>query len=157
MPHFSATKRVAASADVAYQVAADVGAYKEFLPLLQRSQLRGDRRIENGVEIFEAELVVGYEKLGLREAFVSRVTCDASRREVKATSSEGAFRSMQTVWSIKTAGSQCDVTVTIDYALKNPLLQFAVAGAIGMAVEKIMAAFEQRTKLLATRADQVQA
>lgn len=146
MPHFSKTKRVAAPADVAYQVAADVGAYKEFLPLLQRSHVRGEKRVDSGMEVFDAELVVAYDKLGLREAFVSRVTCDTARREVKATSSEGVFRSMQTVWSIKPAGQHSDVTVTIDYALKNPMLQFAVAGAMGMAVEKIMTAFEQRAK-----------
>ena len=149
MPHFSTTRRVAVPADLAYLVAADVGAYKEFLPLLQRSQVRGEKRIENGVEVFDSELIVAYDKLGLREVFVSRVTCDAVRREVKATSSEGAFRSMQTVWAIKAAGPNSDVTVTIDYALKNPLLQIAVAGVMGMAVEKIMAAFEQRSRNLA--------
>ncbi len=157
MPHFSKTKRVAAPVDVAYRVAADVTAYKEFLPLLKRSHVRGEKRYVNGLEIFDAELVVAYDKLGLREAFVSRVTCDATRQEVTAISSDGAFRSMQTVWSIKAAGPHSDVTVTIDYALKNPLLQIAVAGAMGMAVEKIMAAFEQRSRGLAAATVQPQA
>ncbi len=157
MPHFSKTKRVVVPADLAYQVAADVGAYKEFLPLVQRSQVRGEKRMESGVEVFDAELVVVYDKLGLRGAFVSRVTCDKSRREVMATSSEGAFRSMQTLWSIKPAGPYSDVSVTIDYALKNPLLQIAMAGAMGMAVEKIMTAFEQRSKSLAASIVQPQA
>ena len=156
MPHFSKTKRVAVPADLAYQVAADVGAYKDFLPLVQQSQVRGEKRHQNNMEVFDAELVVAYDKLGLREAFVSRVTCNEPRREVTATSSEGAFRSMQTVWNIKPAGPHSDVTVTIDYALRNPLLQIAVAGAMGIAVDKIMAAFEQRSKSLATALVQLQ-
>ena len=157
MPHFSTTKRVGVSAELVYRVVADVGAYRDFLPLLQRSHIRGDKRLVKDVEIFDAELVVAYDKLGLREAFVSRVTCDPHMQEVKATSAEGIFHSMQTVWSIKPAGTASNVTVTIDYALRNPLLQFAVAGAMGMAVDKIMLAFEQRAKNLSAVGIQAQA
>ena len=157
MPSFSTTRRVGVPAAVAYGVAADVGAYQQFLPLLQRSEVRGSKQFENGCEVFEAELTVAYEKLGFRESFVSAVVCDLGKLTVTANSADGPFRAMRTVWSFKPAGVKTDVTIYIDYNMRNPLVQFAVAAAIGMAVEKVMAAFEVRAKALHQGATQPQA
>ena len=146
MPSFSTTRRVGVPAAVAYGVAADVGAYQQFIPLLQRSQIRGVKRIENGCEVFDAELALAYEKLGLRESFLSHVSCDPLKQTVTATSNDGPFRSMQTTWSFRQAGVATDVSIHIDYAMRNPLIQFAIAGAMAMAVDKIISAFEARAK-----------
>ena len=58
MPVFQTTRRVAVPPDVAFAVAADVGSYREFLPLLQRSTVRGQKRPTSTGEAFDAELAM---------------------------------------------------------------------------------------------------
>jgi coenzyme Q-binding protein COQ10 len=144
MPHFKTSRFVAVPPDVAFAVASDVASYNTFLPLLERSSIRGTVREQDGIKIFSAELAVGYAKLGFREAFVSRVVCDANKKTVTATSQDAPFKDMKTVWSISERPGGSEVTISIDYAMRNMLIQFAVSGAMDMAVQKVMTAFEVR-------------
>lgn len=144
MPIFQTTRRVAVPPDVAFAVAADVGSYREFLPLLQRSTVRGQKRPTSTGEAFDAELAVAYPKLGLAEAFVSRVETDGQQRTVRAVSSDAPFRAIETIWRVTPAGGSSDVSIRIDYAFRNPLLQIAAGGLMDMAIQKVMAAFEAR-------------
>jgi coenzyme Q-binding protein COQ10 len=146
MPHFKTTRRVAVPPDVAYDVAADVAAYKEFLPLLERSAIRGAMNEKDNVTSFNAELAVGYAKLNLREAFISKVMCDSNTKTVTATSQDAPFKDMKTIWSIRDVEGQSEVSISIEYAMRSILLQFAVTGAMEMAVNKVMTAFEARAK-----------
>lgn len=132
--------------EIAFAVASDVAAYKQFLPLLTRSVVRGPRvRTEEG-ESFDAELAVSYPKLGLTESFVSRVETFVASRLVRAVSTDGPFRSLTVEWLIKDGGSGSDVSVSIDYAFRNPFIQIAAAGVMDFAVQKVMAAFEARAR-----------
>jgi coenzyme Q-binding protein COQ10 len=146
MPQFKTTRRVAVPPDIAFEVASDVAAYKDFLPLLETSTIRGKPIEANNVKSFNAELAIGYAKLNVREAFISKVVCDGDAKTVTATSQDRPFKDMKTVWSISEANGQSDVTISIDYAMRSMLLQFAVSGAMDMAVNKVMAAFEARAK-----------
>jgi coenzyme Q-binding protein COQ10 len=142
---------VAVSPDLAYAVASDVAAYKDFLPLLERSVIRGTPTEADNVKSFNAELAVGYAKLNLRETFTSKVVAEGNSRTVTATSSDAPFKSMKTTWSIRDVNGQSDVTISIDYTMRSMLMQFALAGAMDMAVNKVMSAFEARAKLLQTQ------
>ena len=144
MPVFQTTRRVTVPADVAYAVAADVGSYREFLPLMQRSTVRGPRQAPAAGESFDAELSVAYPKLGLSESFVSRVETDGANRTVKATSRDAPFRAIETLWRISPADTGSDVSIRIDYAFRNPLIQLAAGGLMEMAIQKVMAAFDAR-------------
>jgi coenzyme Q-binding protein COQ10 len=146
MPTFKTSRRVAVPAEAAYAVAADVAAYKEFLPLLERSVIRGDVTERGGVKSFQAEVAVGYARLNLRETFYSLVTCDANAKTVTATSKDAPFRDMKTIWTIRDLDGQSEVSVAIDYSMRSMLLQFAIVSAMDMAVNKIMIAFEARAK-----------
>ncbi len=152
MPNYTTTKRVSVSPAIAYAVAADVGRYRDFLPMLQTSVIRGPRKPSGNGEEFLAELVVGYEKLGIRESFVSKVQTDPVARTVKATSNEGPMKQLSTSWSVVEAPGGCDVTITIDYSFNNRLMQMAFTGLLDLAAAKIMAAFEERAKYLAAGA-----
>jgi coenzyme Q-binding protein COQ10 len=149
VPRFEATREIEVPAESAFKVAADVENYAKFLPLLQRSAIRGARSVQGNVETFRAELVVAYEALGIREAFVSHVTTDKGQLSVEARSEDGPFKLVTTRWQIKPVGQGSRVSVSIDYALRNPLLQLAVSGLMPRAVEKLMAAFEERAKSMA--------
>lgn len=133
-------------ADIAFTVAADVEHYSAFLPLLQSSKLIGVRQKTPTGETFQAALAVSYAKLGLAESFISTVTTHLQNREVKAISTDGPFRRVETMWTIVPAGLLSDVSIRIDYVFRNPLLQIAAAGLMDMAIKKVMAAFEARAK-----------
>jgi coenzyme Q-binding protein COQ10 len=145
MPHFGKKRTLTITADQAYAIAADVAAYKEFIPLVQRSTRQGS----GGHENFDAELVVAYDKLRLRETFVSAVTLAPDSRTVTARSSDGPIKHMETVWRITpvSAGS-CEVSFTVDYALRSLPMQFMVGQVFDFAVQKIMASFEARGEAL---------
>jgi coenzyme Q-binding protein COQ10 len=146
MPIFKTSRRVAVPAGIAYAVAADVAAYKEFLPLLERSLIRGNVTEKDGVKTFNAEVAVGYAKLNLRETFFSRVVCDSHKKTVTATSQEPPFKHMTAIWTIREVNGQSDVSILIDYAMRSLFLQFAISAAMDTAVNKIMTAFETRAK-----------
>jgi coenzyme Q-binding protein COQ10 len=150
MPQYSMTRRVSVSPAVAYAVAADVAAYKSFLPMLQKSVIRGAKAKRGTGEEFLAELVVGYEKLGIKETFVSKVVTDPVARTVSATSQEGPLQSLNTSWSVTEAPGGSDVSISIDYAFRNKLMQVAFSGLLDMAAARIMTAFEERARLLAS-------
>ncbi len=145
MAHYTTTRRVHLSTDQAFAIAADVAAYKEFLPLLKRSVIRGERHINGAEERFDADLQVALEKLGFHESFTSHVITNSETHTVTATSSDGPLKSLRAVWSIVRAGEgAADVTITIDYVLKNMMLQMMVGSMMGFATQKIMQAFEDR-------------
>ena len=146
MPSFKTTRRVAVPAATAYAVAADVASYKEFLPLLERSLIRGPVTENEGIKTFNAEVAIGYTKLNLRETFFSRVACDANNHTVTASSQESPFKHMTAVWTIRDINGQSEVSIAIDYAMRSLFLQFAIAAAMDTAVNKIMTAFEARAK-----------
>jgi coenzyme Q-binding protein COQ10 len=145
MPHFSTTRRVNITPDQAYAIAADVASYKDFLPLLKRSVIRGARKKDGEVETFDADLMIAVEKLRVRESFTSHVTADASNRTVTATSSDGPMKSLKAVWKISSqTDGKAEVSITVDYTLKSMLLQLAASGLMDFAAQKIMQAFEER-------------
>lgn len=144
MAQFRARRLVSVPAGIAYAVAASVAEYRLFLPLLEQTRIIGPVRDDNGMQSFRAELAIGYGKLGIREKFTSDVTCDAARRTVTAVSREAPFRSMKTVWTIADAAGRAEVSIEIEYTMRNPLLQVVLAGVMDMAVRKVMAAFEER-------------
>ena len=73
MPKFSTTHRVDFTPQQIFAVVADVGSYKEFLPLVERSTVRNRKPAVDGNENFGADLLVGYKKMGIQETFSSQV------------------------------------------------------------------------------------
>jgi coenzyme Q-binding protein COQ10 len=149
LPKFSITRRVNLSIDQAFAIAADVASYKDFLPLLKRSVIRGERKRIGDIETFDADLQVAFEKLRLRETFTSQVTCNASDQTVTATSSDGPMKALKAVWKIVgVENGKADVSITVEYTMKSMMLQMVAGGLTDFAAQKIMQAFEDRGKAL---------
>jgi coenzyme Q-binding protein COQ10 len=149
LPKFSANRRVNLSLEQAFSIAADVASYKDFLPLLKRSVVRGERKRVGDTETFDADLQVAFEKLGLRETFTSNVVTDSTRHNVTATSSDGPMKALKAVWTIQAAGDgMSDVTITVDYTMKSMMLQMVAGRLTEFAAQKIMQAFEDRGNAL---------
>ena len=149
MPKFSTTRRVNITVEQAFAIAADVASYKDFLPLLKRSAIRGERKRVGDTEIFDADLQVAFEKLGLRETFTSQVTCNTSDHTVTARSSDGPMKALKAVWKIQTAhDGKTEVSITVDYTMKSMMLQMVTGGLTDFAAQKVLQAFENRGRAL---------
>lgn len=149
MAHFHLTRRVNITADQAFAIAADVGSYKEFLPLVVRSTVRGPKHISGSKAQFEGDLQIRVDKLNLTENFTSAVETDSERRQVTATSSDGPVKSLTAVWEIEPqGGTAADVTIKVDYVLRSMLLQLAAGRLVDYAALKILNAFEARADQL---------
>ena len=149
MPIFQAERRVDVPHDVAFAVAADVASYMKFLPLVERSVVRGRKAQTDHVESFVAELAIAYPKLRLSESFVSQVTVDKAAGVVRAKSADPPFRTLAARWTISPTPGGSNVAFVIDYSFRNPLLQLVASGLMNIAFQKIMTAFEARAMTIA--------
>ena len=149
MPNFSVSRSVPYTADQVFAITRDVAHYKDFLPLVKRSVVRGVKTDAQGREAFEGELTLSYAKLGIEEVMASEVTVDPEALTVTSRSDQGPVKHMVAEWKIVPTGDRrCDITFTVDYALKNKMMQMMLSGMFDMAVRKIMSAFEERARQL---------
>ena len=149
MPKFSVSRSVPYTAEQVFAIARDVARYKEFLPLVKRSIVRGAKTDAQGLEHFEGELTVAYDKLRIEEVMTSRVTVDPQALTVTARSDQGPVKHLVSEWKIVPTGdNRCDINFTVDYTLKSKMLQMVLSGMFDMAVRKVMSAFEERARAL---------
>jgi coenzyme Q-binding protein COQ10 len=148
LPNHTLTRRMEYSPEQLFMVVADVAKYKEFLPLVERSTVRDRKPGEVGCESFSADLVVAHEKLRIREEFASQVETNRPGLKVSAISSGNAVKRLQSTWQIAAAGTESEIIFTVDYELKNPMLQMILGGMFDMAAQKILGAFEARARAL---------
>lgn len=149
MPKFSATRRVNFTPKQIFAVIADVGSYKEFLPLVERSTVRNRKPAVDDTEHFDADLLVGYKKMGIHESFSSRVQASLKDLSVNAVSSGKAVKKLISSWQITAVGDgKSEITFAVDYEMKSPILQMLMRGMFDTVARKIMGAFEARAKKL---------
>ena len=149
MPKFSTTHRVDLTPQQIFAVVADVGSYKEFLPLVERSTVRNRKPAVDGNENFGADLLVGYKKMGIQETFSSQVQTSLKDLSVSAVSSGNAVKKLISSWKIAAVeGGKSEITFAVDYEMKSPMLQMIMKGMFDSAARKIMGAFEARAAKL---------
>ena len=149
MPAVSFKKAVSLSVHQAFAIASDVASYKDFLPLITRSTVRGAAIEVGDVKTFIADLIVAYEKLGLRESFASQVECNQTLGRVTATSQDGPMRQLKAQWQITAIdGARSTVAIDIDYEFRSKLMQLAAGSLMHRAAAKVLEAFEQRGRTL---------
>jgi len=149
VPQFAVTRSVPYAAGQVFAIARDVARYKEFLPLVRRSLVRNATTNAEGIESFEGELTISYDKLRIEEVMTSRVTVDPAAMTVTARSNEGPMKHLVSEWRIVATGdNRCDINFSVDYQLKSRTLQFVLSGMFDLAVRKVMSAFEERARVL---------
>jgi coenzyme Q-binding protein COQ10 len=149
LPKFSTTHRVDFTPQQIFAVVADVGSYKEFLPLVERSTVRNRKPAFDGNENFGADLLVGYKKMGIQETFSSQVHTILKDLSESAVSSGNAVKKLISSWKIAPAeDGKSEITFSVDYEMKSPMLQMVMKGMFDSAARKIMRAFESRAAKL---------
>ncbi len=150
MHHFKVTRRVNFKPEQIFAVIADVGSYREFVPLVERSTVRARKTAAGAQEQkFSADLVVAYHPLRIEEHFASDVETSGKEFTVITTSRGKALKSLHSTWTVTSVGDdQSDVTFEVDYELKSFFLQKLFSSMFDYAVRKIMTAFEDRARAL---------
>ena len=149
LPRFTATRRVNFTPAQIFAVVADVGSYKEFLPLVERSTVRNRKPAVDDYESFHADLVIGYKKMGIHESFSSQVETSRVNLSVNAVSSGKAVKKLISSWQITAVEeNRADITFAVDYEMKSHLLQMLLSGMFDHAARKVMGAFEARAEML---------
>jgi coenzyme Q-binding protein COQ10 len=149
LPKFSKTHRIDFTPQQIFAVVADVGSYKEFLPLVERSTVRSRKPAVDGNENFGADLLVGYKKMGIQETFSSQVQISLKDLSVNAVSSGNAVKKLISSWKIAAIeDGKSEITFAVDYEMKSPMLQMIMKGMFDSAARKILNAFEARAAKL---------
>ena len=149
LPRFAVTRHVNFTAEQIFAVIADVGSYKEFLPLVERSTVRNRKPAVDGYESFSADLVIGYKKMGIHESFSSHVETSLANLSVNAVSSGNAVKKLISSWQITAVGdNKSDITFAVDYEMKSHILQLMLSRMFDHAARKVMGAFEARAEKL---------
>lgn len=145
MPTHAETRHLPYSAQQIYDLVADVARYPEFLPWCAGARIRS-RRPDGAADLIEADLIIGFKVF--REKFGSRVRLDEARHRIDTEYLDGPFRYMRSHWDIADAEGGCLVDFSVDFEMKNALLEKAVGAMWDQAMHRIVRAFETRAKEL---------
>lgn len=145
MRNFETSYRMPYSADRMFALAADISSYPEFVPLCEKAIIHSHEVLEDGRELVQASLIVGYEKLHLNETFVSTVTLDRQRGHILSLSSTGPVKRLQADWSfvpLNDTSSRIDFKVS--YQMRSTTLQMLMSMMFEKAFQRIAQAFRTR-------------
>ncbi|HEU0067094.1 MAG TPA: type II toxin-antitoxin system RatA family toxin [Sphingomonas sp.] len=140
MPKHAETRHLRYSCEQMFDLVADVKRYAEFLPWVTAMRVRSDSPTET-----TADMIVGFK--GLRESFTSRVV-KARPGSIDVDYLDGPLKYLRNTWRFRPEGEGCAVDFTVDFAFKNRVFEMLAGQVFGVALRKMIGAFE-------TRADQL--
>jgi coenzyme Q-binding protein COQ10 len=127
--------------DQLFDLVAGVDRYPEFLPWCKASRIT--RR--EGDDVFYADLVIAFKVF--RERFSSKVTLHP-KTKVDVEYINGPFRYLNNHWQFEPAPEGCLVDFYVDFEFKSKLLQNLIGLLFNEAVNRMVAAFENRARQL---------
>ncbi len=145
MTTHSETRTLPYSAQQMYDLVADVASYPQFLPWCAAARIRSTETKGDSVEML-ADLVISFKVF--RERFGSRVGLYPKRLHVDTEYLDGPFRYLKSTWDFADADGGCEVKFFVDFEFRNVILQKAIGLVFNEAMNRIVAAFEARAKVL---------
>ena len=140
MPKHAETRRLPYTPEQMFDLVADVRRYPEFLPWVSAMRVRKDAPEET-----VADMVVGFK--GLRETFTSRVA-KARATTIRVDYLEGPLKYLRNDWTFRTVPNGCEVDFAVDFQFKNRVFELLAGQVFGMALRRMIGAFEDRAKAL---------
>ena len=139
------TRIVPYSAELMFQVVAEVEQYPKFLPWVVALRVLGRERVKER-DVLTAEMAVGYG--ALREKYTSRVIIDSAARTIDVAQTSGPFKHLENHWRFTPLEQGCKVDFSLAYEFKNRVLNAIAGAAFGKVYVKMADAFEARAKAL---------
>lgn len=141
MPGIRETRQVPYSAEQMFDLVADVGRYKEFLPWVIATRVRSDSETE-----MVADMVVGFKSF--RESFTSRVT---KRRPemIDVIYVDGPLRDLDNEWHFTDLPEGgCRIDFSVEFTFKSRVFEALAGQYFDRAFRKLVSAFEARAEAL---------
>ncbi len=123
-----------------FDLVADVARYPEFLPWVSAMRVRSNTDTQ-----MVADMIVGFK--GLRETFTSKIDKERPNR-VHVDYVDGPLKYLRNDWVFRPEGTGCAVDFTVDFAFKNRVFEMLAGQVFGVALRKMIGAFEERAALL---------
>jgi coenzyme Q-binding protein COQ10 len=144
----SETRIVPYTADLMFQVVADVEQYPKFLPWVSSLHIVS-REALSASEVLTARMTVGFRNF--RESYTSRVVLDRAGRMIDVVQTEGPFRVLENHWRFTPEGEGCRVDFSIEFVLRNPILNAVAGAAFGRVMLRTEDAFIERARKLSKK------
>jgi coenzyme Q-binding protein COQ10 len=145
------TRIVPYTADLMFQVVADVEQYPKFLPWVVALRVLSREHVKNR-DVLSAEMAVGYG--ALREKYTSRVILDPAAHTIDVAQTSGPFKQLENHWRFTPLAQGCEVQFSLVYEFRNRVLNAVAGAAFGKVYAKMADAFEARAKELSDQAMQ---
>jgi coenzyme Q-binding protein COQ10 len=141
MPRHHETRHLPYTPEQMFDLVADVARYPEFLPWVSAIRVRS-----NGDTEMLADMIVGFK--GLRETFTSKVE-KVRPGELHVDYVDGPLKYLRNDWTFRPdAAGGCVVDFTVDFAFKNRVFEMLAGQVFGVALRKMIGAFETRAAAL---------
>jgi coenzyme Q-binding protein COQ10 len=132
--------------DQLFTLVGDVERYPDFVRWITAMDIDALHETETGVTVLDAQASVGFSFL--TERFSTRVKRDAQRRQIDVSLISGPFKHLYNRWKFLTHPTGTEVIFDIDFEFKSRMLDLLLKANFGAAVEKLMASFEERARVL---------
>ena len=120
-----------------FDLVADVGSYRKFLPWVVATRVRSDSETE-----MLADMVVGFKSI--RESFTSRVSKDRPH-EIRVHYVDGPLSDLDNIWTLRPYGeTSCEIEFFVDFTFRNKVFERIAGQYFDRAFRKMVAAFEKR-------------
>ena len=137
MPSIREVRQLPYTPEQMFDLVADVGSYRKFLPWVIATRIRSESETE-----MVADMVVGFKSL--RESFTSRVTKDRPN-EIRVHYVDGPLSDLDNIWLFRPYGLEsCEVEFYVDFTFKNKMFETIAGQYFDRAFRKMVAAFEAR-------------
>lgn len=140
------TKTLPYTPEQLFQLVGDVEAYPSFIPWVLSVRTFNPSSGPDGVTGFDAEARVGFAFL--RESFSTRVRRDPAALQIDADLISGPFLRLRNRWRFLQDPLGSRIEFDIDFAFKSRLLEGLLHRNFDSAVGRLMAAFEDRARVL---------
>ncbi len=119
----------------------DIDKYPEFVPWCLEGKIHEKKESEDLIEI-KADLKVG--KKFLNETYTSLVLLHKKKDKIIVTNIDGPLKHLKNEWKFKEINQATQLDFTIDFELKNNLLNSIMKRSFNLGLNKIADAFEKR-------------
>ncbi|MEO0642694.1 MAG: type II toxin-antitoxin system RatA family toxin [Pseudomonadota bacterium] len=141
MPSVREVRQLPYTPEQMFDLVADVGNYRKFLPWVVATRVRSDSDTE-----MLADMVVGFKSL--RESFTSRVTKDRAN-EIRVHYVDGPLSDLENIWLFRPYGLEsCEIEFYVDFTFKNAMFERIAGQYFDRAFRMMVAAFEKRAAQL---------
>ena len=151
MTRHAESRVVPYSAELMFDVVADVEHYPQFLPWVVGLRVLS-RESSGQIETIHAEMAVGYG--AFREKYISRVVLDQGARTIDVAQTEGPFQLLENHWRFVPDERGCKVYFAIAFEFRSRMLNAVAGKSFSRVMLKMTDAFEARARLLSEQAMQ---